>query len=60
MELITPENFSMVVPGVYRSGFPKTKHFAFLKKLELKAILTLVLEEYPPANKAFNEANVSG
>jgi len=50
----------MVVPGVYRSGFPKTKHFAFLKKLELKAILTLVLEEYPPANKAFNEANVSG
>jgi hypothetical protein len=36
-------------------GFPKKKNFAFLKKsLQLKSILTLVLEDYPLANTEFN------
>ncbi|KAF1777525.1 Protein-tyrosine phosphatase-like [Phytophthora cactorum] len=41
-ELIPPENFAMIEKGLYRSGFPKKKNFAFLKKsLQLKSILTL-------------------
>jgi len=42
-----PENFAMVAPGVYRSGFPKKKHFPFLHKLGLKSILFLAPEDYP-------------
>jgi len=50
---IAPDNFAMVQPGVYRSGFPKMKNFPFLQRIGLKSILTLVLEEYPHANKVF-------
>ncbi|GAB9476460.1 hypothetical protein Gpo141_00013525 [Globisporangium polare] len=54
-ELIPPENFAMIEKGLYRSGFPKKKNFAFLKKcLGLRSILTLVLEDYPLANSEFN------
>lgn len=57
-ELIPPENFAMIEKGLYRSGFPKKKNFAFLKKsLRLKSILTLVLEDYPLANSEFNRQN---
>lgn len=56
-ELIAPDNFAMVSPGIYRSSFPKKKNFPFLKSLNLKIILTLVLEEYPEANAEFNKAN---
>jgi len=55
--LVTPENFAMVVPGVYRSSFPKQKHFPFLKKLKLRTILTLVLQDYPEANRVFMQEN---
>uniref|UniRef100_M4B3W4 diphosphoinositol-polyphosphate diphosphatase n=1 Tax=Hyaloperonospora arabidopsidis (strain Emoy2) TaxID=559515 RepID=M4B3W4_HYAAE len=54
-ELIPPENFAMIEKGLYRSGFPKKKNFAFLQKsLRLTSILTLVLEDYPLANTEFN------
>ncbi|ORX37769.1 tyrosine phosphatase family-domain-containing protein [Kockovaella imperatae] len=49
-DLIPPENFAIVAPGVYRSGFPMRKNFPFMETLRLKTILTLVLEEYPEAN----------
>ena len=39
-------------PGVYRSGFPKKKHFPFLQRLGLKSILFLAPEDYPDANLA--------
>ena len=55
--LVAPENFAMVFPGVYRSGFPKKRHFPFLKKIGVKTILTLVLEEYPTTNVDFNHEN---
>mmetsp|Transcript_5716 Transcript_5716/g.10244 ORF Transcript_5716/g.10244 Transcript_5716/m.10244 type:complete len:235 (-) Transcript_5716:1003-1707(-) len=55
--LIPPENFSMVMPGIYRSGFPKRKNLPFLSNIKLRSILTLVLEEYPEINKEFNEEN---
>ncbi|KAI8822756.1 protein-tyrosine phosphatase [Chytriomyces cf. hyalinus JEL632] len=52
-------NFTMVCKGVYRSSFPKRKSFSFLKKLKLKSILTLILEEYPEQNQKFlNENNI--
>ena len=54
VELIPPENFAMVENGIYRGGFPKKRHFPFMAQLGLKSILTLVLEDYPAANVAFN------
>ncbi|KAI9344394.1 tyrosine phosphatase family-domain-containing protein [Obelidium mucronatum] len=57
-EIINPmENFSLVVKGVYRSAFPKKKNFSFLKKLKLKSILTLILEDYPDQNQKFLDEN---
>ncbi|KAI8376286.1 tyrosine phosphatase family-domain-containing protein [Radiomyces spectabilis] len=53
--LIPPENFNMVCQHIYRSSFPKKKHFLFLKKLQLKSVLTLILEEYPEQNMKFLE-----
>ncbi|KAJ3255283.1 hypothetical protein HDU77_003755, partial [Chytriomyces hyalinus] len=59
-EVVFPcDNFTMVCKGVYRSSFPKRKNFSFLKKLKLKSILTLILEEYPEQNQKFlNENNI--
>ncbi|KAL9556925.1 hypothetical protein MBANPS3_001636 [Mucor bainieri] len=53
--LIPPENFNMVCEHVYRSSFPKKKHYKFLEKLKLKSVLTLILEEYPEQNMKFLE-----
>ncbi|KAL1408246.1 tyrosine-protein phosphatase siw14 [Vanrija albida] len=49
-DLVPPENFAAVTPGVYRCGFPKKRNFKFLETLQLKTVLTLVLEDYPEAN----------
>lgn len=48
-----PDNFAMVNSWLYRSSFPKKKHFPFLKTLGLKSVLTLILEEYPEQNTQF-------
>ncbi|KAI9495724.1 tyrosine phosphatase family-domain-containing protein [Zychaea mexicana] len=53
--LIPPDNFNMVCEHVYRSSFPKKKHFRFLEKLKLKSVLTLILEDYPEQNMKFLE-----
>ncbi|EPZ33600.1 protein-tyrosine phosphatase [Rozella allomycis CSF55] len=59
IDLYPPENFSLVCPGVYRSSFPKKRHFPFIKKLKLKSIVTLILEDYPEINLQFlNENNI--
>ena len=42
--LVPPLNFAMVAPGVYRSGYPNKRNYPFLKKLELKTILSLSRE----------------
>ncbi|GFZ52345.1 Tyrosine-protein phosphatase SIW14 [Saitozyma sp. JCM 24511] len=49
-DLVPPENFAVVCPGVYRCGFPKKRNFRFMETLQLKTVLTLVLEDYPEAN----------
>lgn len=56
-ELFPPENFVMVTKGIFRSSFPKRKNFAFMKRLGLKTILTLILEEYPDQNMRFLHDN---
>ena len=38
-EVLPPENFAMVWKGVYRSGFPTKKNFAFLRQLQLRSVL---------------------
>ncbi|GAA6062998.1 hypothetical protein JCM10212_004980 [Sporobolomyces blumeae] len=51
--VIVTDNFAVVAEGVYRSSFPRTKNFEFLKTLGLKTVLTLVQEEYPEENLTF-------
>lgn len=57
-ELYTPPlNFSMVDNGVFRSGFPDTANFSFLKTLGLRSIVYLCPEPYPEHNMEFLKAN---
>lgn len=59
-DLLAPENFSMVEPGVYRSSFPRTKNIGFLKTLKLKTVLPLVPEDYPDSMvEAYNSIGIS-
>ena len=39
--IIPTLNFAIVSKGVYRSGFPNAKNFAFMKKLGIRSILYL-------------------
>ncbi|KAI9598861.1 tyrosine phosphatase family-domain-containing protein [Syncephalis fuscata] len=54
---IVPDNFALVAPFIYRSSFPKRKNFSFLKRVGIKSVLTLILEEYPDQNQRFMEEN---
>ncbi|KAF9364528.1 hypothetical protein BGX34_001246 [Mortierella sp. NVP85] len=56
-DLCPPDNFNMVSTWIYRSSFPKKKNFSFLKKLGLKSVLTLILEDYPDQNMKFLKEN---
>ncbi|OLN87292.1 putative tyrosine-protein phosphatase [Colletotrichum chlorophyti] len=40
-----PANFGVVVPGVYRSSYPKPDDFGFIRNLGLKSIVTLVQKD---------------
>jgi len=52
--LIPPLNFAMVVPGIYRSGFPNKKNFGFLEKLGIKTIVCLYTDkDYPEDHMEF-------
>ncbi|KAF8059778.1 hypothetical protein N665_1224s0019 [Sinapis alba] len=55
--LVTPQNFSMVENGIYRSSFPKPEHFSFLTSLNLRSIIYLCPEPYPEESLKFFEAN---
>lgn len=53
-EILTPpENFSPVINKIYRSSFPQENNFAFLKRLKLRAIVSLIPEDYPPEHEQF-------
>ncbi|RMZ86112.1 hypothetical protein DV737_g122, partial [Chaetothyriales sp. CBS 132003] len=42
-----PDNFQMIAPGLYRSSYPHSLHFAQLEGLNLKTIVTLVAQDLP-------------
>ncbi|KAI6248009.1 putative tyrosine-protein phosphatase DSP2 [Erysiphe necator] len=52
-----PNNFGIVAPGIYRSGFPKTEDFPCLGNLHLKTILSLVKKDFSPEFQNFIERN---
>jgi tyrosine-protein phosphatase SIW14 len=45
--LCPPVNFSLVSPGVYRSGFPTRHNLGFLQNLGLRTIITLEAQQHP-------------
>jgi len=51
-----PVNFGMVTHNLYRSSFPQKENFAYIRRLGLKSVLTLVQEDYPEENLAFLES----
>jgi len=55
--LVPPLNFAMVDDGIFRSGFPETANFRFLKSLNLRSIVYLCPEPYPETNTEFLEKN---
>lgn len=52
-----PVNFAMVIPGLYRSGYPQALDFPFMQSLRLKTIVTLVTKEFPDGYQEFIHAN---
>ncbi|KAK7735244.1 tyrosine-protein phosphatase siw14 [Cytospora paraplurivora] len=52
-----PINFGTVVPGVYRSSYPREEDYEFIQKLKLKTIVTLVDKDVPETFIPFMQAN---
>ncbi|ROV93050.1 hypothetical protein VPNG_09432 [Cytospora leucostoma] len=52
-----PINFGTVVPGVYRSSYPREEDYEFIQKLKLKTIVTLVDKDIPETFIPFMQAN---
>lgn len=53
--VVPPINFSLVAPGLYRSGHPNQKNLGFLKRLKLKTIVYLEDGDYRPDARGFVE-----
>ena len=51
--LVPPLNFAMVLPGVYRSGYPNPKNHPFLHRLGLRSVLYLAPDPLSPSNVEF-------
>nr|XP_043630777.1 tyrosine-protein phosphatase DSP1-like [Erigeron canadensis] len=56
-ELYPPVNFAKVDYGIYRSSFPDSANFPFLKALGLRSIVYLCPEAYPEHNLEFLKSN---
>lgn len=52
-----PINFGMVVPGLYRSGYPQAANYPFMRSLKLKTIVTLVEKDMPEGYQQFIDEN---
>ncbi|WWD00109.1 hypothetical protein V866_007017 [Kwoniella sp. B9012] len=57
--LVPPINFSLVAPGIYRSGHPNRKNFTFLSKLNLRGIVYLENEDEPYRQDSLDFVNSS-
>jgi len=51
--LIPSINFSLVMPGVYRSGYPAPRNHAFIKALGIRSVVYLCPEVYDSKNLEF-------
>ncbi|XP_065879399.1 probable tyrosine-protein phosphatase DSP4 [Euphorbia lathyris] len=54
---VPPLNFAMVDIGIFRSGFPESANFSFLRSLDLRSIIYLCPEPYPESNSEFLKLN---
>ncbi|CAK7236018.1 tyrosine-protein phosphatase siw14 [Sporothrix eucalyptigena] len=52
-----PVNFGFVMPGLYRSSYPKPENFEYLQQLGLKTIVTLVDKNYTEEYGEFINSN---
>ncbi|KAH8883435.1 protein-tyrosine phosphatase, partial [Thozetella sp. PMI_491] len=52
-----PENFGVVVPGVYRSSYPQAQDYTFIRDLKLRTIVTLVDKDFPDSYRSFIAEN---
>ena len=52
-----PINFGVVIPGIYRSGYPEASDFPFIQSLKLKTIVTLVNKDMPDGYQQFMDKN---
>ncbi|KAK6824746.1 hypothetical protein PG987_012240 [Apiospora arundinis] len=52
-----PLNFGCVIPGVFRSSYPQAQDLAYLSKLKLKTIVTLVQKDLPEGFQEFIDSN---
>jgi len=53
--LVPPLNFGMVLAGIYRSGYPNSKNFPFLKKMGVKSVVYLCPDKYMESNRIYFE-----
>ncbi|XP_058753672.1 probable tyrosine-protein phosphatase DSP4 [Vicia villosa] len=54
---VPPLNFAMVDNGIFRSGFPDSANFGFMKSLRLRSVICLCPEPYPETTAEFLKAN---
>ncbi|KAL5345907.1 tyrosine-protein phosphatase siw14 [Pseudogymnoascus australis] len=52
-----PRNFGTILPGIYRSGYPESEDYEFLRDLSLRTIVTLVDKDYPEGYQTFMQSN---
>lgn len=52
-----PVNFAVVLPGLYRSGYPEKQDYPFMQGLQLKTIVTLVGKDLPDGYQEFISVN---
>lgn len=52
-----PVNFGFVMPGLFRSSYPKPENYDFLEQLGLKTIVTLVDKNYTDEYRDFIDRN---
>ncbi|KAI0125099.1 tyrosine phosphatase family-domain-containing protein [Xylariales sp. AK1849] len=57
ISMVQPQNFGFVIPGVYRSSYPQSQDYPYLRGLKLKTIITLVQRELPEGFQTFMDEN---
>eukprot|EP00300_Choanocystis_sp_HF-7_P006867 c14951_g1_i1.p1 GENE.c14951_g1_i1~~c14951_g1_i1.p1 ORF type:complete len:183 (-),score=31.84 c14951_g1_i1:111-638(-) len=53
--LVPPINFGMVMPGIFRSGYPAKKNLDFLHRIGIRSVVVLCPETYSDSVATFFE-----